>query len=86
VLSVVPGAPADGGGVQPGDVIVGVGGTSIKIPDDIRTAIEKHKPGDRIDIEVQRGTARKTLKVSLGIRPENVPGSSPSTGAVPGIP
>ena len=61
-------------------------GKTITIPNDITEAIANRKPGDEIEIEVKRAGGRKTLKVSLGTRPENIPGSSPSTGAIPGIP
>ncbi len=86
VAGVVPGAPAANGGVRVGDTILRVAGQPITIPNDITGAIANRKPGDEIEIEVKRAGGRKTLKVSLGTRPENVPGSSPSTGAIPGIP
>ncbi len=86
VAGVVPGAPAASAGVQVGDTILKVAGQTITIPNDITEAIANRQPGDEIEIEVKRAGGRKTLKVSLGTRPENIPGSSPSPGAIPGIP
>jgi putative serine protease PepD len=79
VADLVPGAPADQGGVQIGDVISRVEGTTIRAPEDISAAIEDRRPGDKVDIEVKRAGATQTLQVTLGTRPENV-ATSPSAG------
>jgi putative serine protease PepD len=72
VADVAGGSPADSGGVRIGDVIVKVDGKDIGAPEDISTAIERHKPGDQVDIEVQRAGGRRTMGVTLGTRPENM--------------
>jgi putative serine protease PepD len=81
VGNLIPGGPAAGSGLEVGDVIVGVGGQPVTTPEDISIAIESRKPGDRIEIEVQRGGTRRTFRVTLGTRPAAAPGSSPT---VPG--
>ena len=50
------------GGLRVGDIIVGVGGKPVIVPDDISLAIDDRKPGDRVEIEVERAGARKTLR------------------------
>jgi S1-C subfamily serine protease len=82
VAGLTPGAPAAHAGLQVGDVVVGVDGEPVTIPEDISTAIQDRKPGEQIQIEVQRAGARKTLQVTLGNRPESSPsgsGYSPTT-------
>jgi putative serine protease PepD len=75
VADVVAGGPADQGGLLVGDTIRRVGGRQVQAPEDIAAAIENSRPGDEIDIEVQRAGADRTLRVRLGTRPENAPSS-----------
>jgi putative serine protease PepD len=70
VEELVPGGPAQAGGLRPGDIVTGVGGRKVLAPEDISAAIDARKPGERIDVEVQRAGAERTLSVRLGTRPE----------------
>jgi putative serine protease PepD len=72
VAGVVPGGPADSGGVRDGDVVVRVAGKQVLAPEDISTAIASHKPGEDVAIEVQRAGGTQTLHVTLGKRPDSV--------------
>jgi S1-C subfamily serine protease len=63
--------------VLTGDLVTKVDGKTVRAPEDIATAIEARRPGDEIDIEVRRAGGERTLRVTLGTRPENAP-SSPS--------
>lgn len=84
VAAVTPGGPAADAGLQVGDVVVGVGGTPVSVPEDIAAAIADRRPGERVTIEVQRAGARKTLQVTLGNRPQSSPSSGgPSLGPTP---
>lgn len=71
VADVVGGGPAEQGGVLVGDTIRGIDGTNVAAPEDISAAIENRRPGDEIEIEVQRAGAERTLRVRLGTRPES---------------
>ncbi len=73
VRSVVPGDPADRAGLLLGDVVTKVDGVPVQAPLDISTAIEDRRPGDEVDLEVQRTGSARTLRVTLGTRPENAP-------------
>ena len=82
VAGVTSGAPAAAGGVLVGDTIIGIDGTPVTIPEDISTAITDRKPGDEVQLEIQRGGSSLTLRVELGNRPESASG----TPAQPRIP
>jgi putative serine protease PepD len=73
VADVIAGAPAASAGVLPGDIVKQVGGRPVLAPEDISTAIEDRRPGDAIDIQVQRAGASRTLRVKLGTRPATAP-------------
>jgi putative serine protease PepD len=79
VENVIGGGPAAAAGITVGDTVTGVGGQKIERPDDVSAAIENRRPGDKVDIKVQRGGAERTVSVTLGTRPENV-AALPSTG------
>jgi putative serine protease PepD len=65
--------PAAQAGIQAGDVITEVDGDRVQDPEDVATAIEDNKPGDKIDVTVQRGGSERTIEVTLGQRPEQLP-------------
>ena len=62
-----------------------VGGKPVTTPEDISIAIESRKPGEQIEIQVQRAGARKTLqrdaRHAAGDSPD--PAASPRTRASP---
>ncbi len=71
VESVTPDAPADRGGLRPGDVIVGVAGRPVREPGDVVAVVASKRPGDRIEIEyVREGGGRRQAQVTLGTRPD----------------
>jgi putative serine protease PepD len=67
------GGPAAEAGIRPGDVITEVDGKHVQDPEDVATAIEDDKPGDKVDVKVQRGGSEHTLQVTLGRRPDQAP-------------
>ncbi|HEV7804913.1 MAG TPA: trypsin-like peptidase domain-containing protein [Solirubrobacteraceae bacterium] len=83
VAGVSPGTPADHAGLQVGDVVVGVDGTSVTIPEDISAAIQNRQPGDSVSVEVQRAGARKSLQATLGVRPESASGATLTAPTTP---
>jgi len=80
VNSVIPQGPADKAGLQPGDVITAVGGQPILEGADLLRTILRHDVGDRLILDVRRGT--KTSKVALitGQRPNEASPQSPQPG------
>ncbi len=45
----------------------------MQTPDDVAAAIEDNKPGDKVDVTVQRGGDEQTIQVTLGQRPDQLP-------------
>ncbi|HTJ77054.1 MAG TPA: trypsin-like peptidase domain-containing protein [Acidimicrobiales bacterium] len=69
VTDVGAGTPASGAGIQPGDVITAIDATAVNNPDDLAAAIQAHRPGDRVNVTIQRGTTKRTASITLGTRP-----------------
>jgi putative serine protease PepD len=73
IVTVNPGTPGDKAGLTEGDVIKKVDGKDVQQADDVSRSITGKKPGDKVEIEVQRNGRTETIQVTLGTRPANVP-------------
>jgi Zn-dependent M28 family amino/carboxypeptidase len=62
---VVPGGPAEKGGLKGGDRIVLLGTNKIENLSDFDLALRKFSPGDTVEVTVMRGDDKVTLKVVL---------------------
>ena len=69
IESVVPKLPADKAGLRSGDLIVRIGTLQPQNFDQVIAHITSFRPGAVVEIEVQRGTERKTMKLKLASRP-----------------
>jgi putative serine protease PepD len=69
---ITPGGPAAGSELQAGDRITAIDGRPVDGPDDLSSAIDDHKPGDRVELTVQRDGEQRTIEVELGTRPDQV--------------
>jgi putative serine protease PepD len=69
VAEVRAGTPAETAGLQAGDVIVSVDGKAVSSSIGLQTAIDAHKPGDKVQLKVKRNGSEKTFTVTLGTRP-----------------
>jgi hypothetical protein len=63
------GSPAEKGGLQKDDVIVGFGGKPVGTIYDYTESLARHKPGDTVEVVVQRAGKEVKLKVTLGRKP-----------------
>ncbi len=52
-----------------GDILVAVDNEPVTTPSQLYTVVNRHKPGDKIKIELYHGSKRKTLTLRLGQRP-----------------
>ena len=70
VEQVSPGSPAAQAGLREGDVIVGLNDVPVGSQRDLQAALtNRFKPGDTINVRVNRGGGEQTVGVTLGERP-----------------
>jgi len=89
IAEVVPGGPADEAGLEGGDgkirfqgfpvttggdVILSVDQHKVLRPEDLARSISAFQPGDRVTLEVLHDGDREDVEVTLGKRPDRVPG------------
>jgi len=80
VRDVTSGGPADQAGLRAsesptaegGDVIVGIEGRTVTTPEDVSRAIDGRRPGESVQVDVERDGARRTVTITLGRRPNRV--------------
>ncbi len=65
VVQVEAGSPADGAGVQPGDVILRANGREMESPGDLDAAIRGLKSGDRVPLVIRRDKTRTLVTVEI---------------------
>ena len=68
VQDVDPSSPAGRAGLQRGDEIVSLGGQSVQSADDLTSAMQSHKPGDKVAVTFLRGQSRQSVDVQLASR------------------
>jgi S1-C subfamily serine protease len=73
VGSVVPGSPAAAAGIRPGDVITQLDTQPIVAPAILTSAIAGMQPGDKVDLQLQRGASQYTVNVALASHPAGSP-------------
>ena len=86
VNEVINDSPAAQAGIEAGDVILRANDRAISGPDDVRSALRKAEPGNKLSVTVLRDHAERTFEVTLGEPP---PGRQPRIlkgefGEVPG--
>jgi hypothetical protein len=70
IRSVVPRSAAQKAGLLPGDIIFHVGTSEVRQFTDLQQEINRHIPGDDIEVKVRRGGQVKTLQLQLGRVPD----------------
>jgi hypothetical protein len=65
VGGVRPGSPAEKAGVQAGDLIVAFAGLTVRTLEDFTFALRGRRPGDRVEVAVERGGATQRLEATL---------------------
>ena len=67
---VVPNTPAADAGLQPGDVIIEMGGQTLRNTAELSKLLMSHQSGDTLDIVVLRNSREVTVTMTLGERPD----------------
>ena len=71
VAQVIPGDPADKGGLKTGDVIIKTAGQAVDTPSALLTRIASLRPGDKVQLTIWRQNRTLDLTVTLGERKAN---------------
>lgn len=69
VVTVRSNTPASKAGLRAGDMITSIGGTHVSSADEVRAAINEHKPGDRVAVTYTRNGKNHTVSLTLASRP-----------------
>jgi putative serine protease PepD len=68
IMQVDPSSPAGKAGLQQGDEIVKLGNASVQSADDLTTAMQSNKPGDKVTVTFVRGQDQQSVDVQLASR------------------
>jgi S1-C subfamily serine protease len=71
IAEVAPNSPAAAAGLQQGDIIVKVNGEEIADSASLAALIRDMRPGDKVELVVDRNGAEQTITVTLAERPVN---------------
>jgi len=63
--AILPGGPAAKAGLKAGDIILEIDGKAVANGDELIVAIRSHNVGDRVTVKFQRGTATRTVSLTL---------------------
>lgn len=63
--SVAENSAAMAAGIQPGDVILEVDGTEVSTAPELQEIIARHRPGDEVELKIDRGSKDIDVKVQL---------------------
>jgi serine protease Do len=80
VRGVMPGEPADQGGMRTDDVIIALDGTPLEAPRDLQRVVSTTPVGTRVRMVVLRGGEQKELEITIGRyreRAERAPADRP---------
>ena len=69
VVSVVPGSPAAGAGIQPADVIISFDGKTVTSAQELTNDVRASSAGHKARLVLYRGQQRQTVTVTLGSSP-----------------
>jgi S1-C subfamily serine protease len=66
VVQVLPTSPAAGGGIQPGDLVVGLAGKAVRSPDTVSAVLGAYHPGSQVDVQLlDQAGQQRSVTVAL---------------------
>lgn len=71
VVAVTPEGPAATAGILVGDLVLDFDGQAVSGPEDLLDLLEGERVGRTVSVQVLRGTDRRRLDVTLGVRPSH---------------
>ena len=69
ITEVVEDAPAEGAGLEPGDVITSIEGDEVAGAEDLTEILVEHPPGTTVTVEILNADGRDTVELTLEQRP-----------------
>jgi putative serine protease PepD len=69
VGAVTSGGPAGNAGLKNGDLIKAIDGKAVSSSNDVITAVQSHKAGDKVTLTINRGGNSQDIPVTLGNQP-----------------
>jgi S1-C subfamily serine protease len=72
VVTVQPATPAETAGLKEGDIITGIDGRTIDSQHPFLNMLFEHRPGDRVELSVDRNGQEITVALTLGERPAGI--------------
>ncbi len=72
MAEVTPGGPADKAGIQQGDIVIEIDGQEMVESSDVLIAVRDKKPGDTVEVTVDRDGTTQVITVTLEERPANL--------------
>jgi S1-C subfamily serine protease len=73
ISSVQPGTPAANAGLQTDDLVTAIDGKRITSTQQFIEMVDTYQPGQTITLTVNRDGSTKTIKLTLGTRPQSAP-------------
>ena len=86
VASVIAGSPAEKAGLQRGDVIKSIDGTSVSNVQAVRNALKDKKAGDTVTVSITRNGNAQDVTVTVEAQPEPLAQAYPMLPELNGIP
>lgn len=66
ISQVLEGSPAEKGGIERGDIVIGFNGSGVKNVDELKQKVAFTQPGKTAEIEILRNGKKKELDVEIG--------------------
>jgi putative serine protease PepD len=66
---VLPGSPAAGAGLRPGDLITAINGKAVSSTSQFIQTVDGYPPGTKLTLTVKRGGSTQQIPITLGTRP-----------------